>query len=154
MGQNAKPLNILVIDPDEALAAELRSGVTAFVGLVLHAPGAAADDMLAACDVCVIGVDCPAGLALLADVCGRADAPPVIALGGVTFEGKPPEHVLLLAELRGAAAALPKPVRADELARTAAGLVGRSYATCAFEPAERRSGRIVARADGRIPRPI
>jgi hypothetical protein len=45
--------------------------------------------------------------------------PPVIALAGRGAHGKSLEHVLLLAELRGAARSLPKPLDAVELALAA-----------------------------------
>lgn len=66
-------------------------------------------------DVVVVCVECAAGLALVADLSGRPGAPPVIAIGAEGFEGKSLEHVLLLAEVRGAKLTLPKPIEAPEL---------------------------------------
>jgi CheY-like chemotaxis protein len=56
-----------------------------------------------------------ASLAVIADTCTRPDAPPVIAIGAKGFDHTSLEHVLLLAEVRGAVAALPKPIEAPEL---------------------------------------
>jgi hypothetical protein len=49
--------------------------------------------------------------------------PPVIALAGRASHGKSLEHVLLIAELRGAALSLPKPIDGVELALAAIDLV-------------------------------
>jgi len=70
-------------------------------------------------DVIVVGVDTSGGLDLVADLCSRPGMPPVIALAGRASHGKSLEHVLLLAELRGAALSLPKPIDGVELALAA-----------------------------------
>lgn len=127
MGQQDRTLRILVVDPDEAFTAELKSLVHAAVEIVfLPQPiETLPADPLTNRDVVVVGVDCSAGLALVADISGRAGAPPVIAVGGAGFDGKTLEHVLLLAELRGAAAALPKPIEVAELVLAAGKVVRR-----------------------------
>lgn len=53
----------------------------------------------------------------------RPRMPPVVALAGRGSHGKSLEHILTLAELRGAALALPKPIDAVELALAAIELV-------------------------------
>lgn len=117
MGQCDKSLRLLVVDSDEKFRAELGAvtqvGIevafvdsSALLNFVMHATNR---------DVVVVCVDTPARLALLADVRKRPGAPPVIAIGGAGFEGKSLEHVLVLAELRGAAASLPKPIEGPEL---------------------------------------
>jgi hypothetical protein len=126
MGQQDKGLRVLVIDPDVGLHDRLTSTAVG-AEFSFMAPGGltAVRDKLAAHDVVVIGVDCPAGLALVADIGARPDMPPVIAICGAGFEGKSPEHILLLAELRGAAATLPKPLDGPDLVLAAHRLVGR-----------------------------
>ena len=74
-------------------------------------------------DVVVVGVDLPMGLELVARLCERPGMPPVIALGGKSAPGRPLEYILLLAELRGAALSLPKPIDAAELVLAAIALV-------------------------------
>lgn len=121
MGQFDKALRLHVIDPDKALHAELKSLSSVGMDVVLpEAANLAAEGVnFADRDVVVINVDTQSGLALVAQIAQREDAPPVIAIGGKGFERKSLEHVLLLAELRGAAATLPKPFDAAELAMTA-----------------------------------
>lgn len=117
MGRFENGLGILVIDPDDRLRAALSSVIvvgTRFSFLTHgHAPHPNED--LSAHDVVVVGVDRPGGLSLVADICARRDAPPVIALAGAPVENKSIEHILLLAQVRGAASALPKPIETDEL---------------------------------------
>lgn len=110
-------LRILVIDHDEGFQADLRAlrhdGVEFLFMRV--SPGSPCVEPLGMIDIVVIGVDTPAGLDLLSRLCTPPKSPPVIALAGVGFAGKSPEHVLVLAELRGAKRALPKPIEAREL---------------------------------------
>lgn len=68
------------------------------------------------CDAVVVNLDLVNGLDLLASLCGRPTSPPVIGIGSRSQGGRSLEHLLLLAELRGAAAALPGPIDAVELA--------------------------------------
>ena len=126
MGQVGNDLEILVIDPDEMFQAELtrRSIVGTHLTLLDIGVITASHSRLAQSDVIVIGVDLPTGLSLLADICERPGMPPVIAVGGASISGKPAEHVLLQAELRGAALSLPKPLEAGDVVLAAAALVG------------------------------
>lgn len=71
------------------------------------------------CDVVVVNLDHIGGLDLLADLCTRPGAGPVIGLGALGVPGRSLEHLLLLAELRGAALAIPGPIDAIELALNA-----------------------------------
>lgn len=73
------------------------------------------------CDAVVVNLDLLNGLDLLASLCGRPTSPPVIGIGSRSQRGRSLEHLLLLAELRGAAAALPGPIDASELAFVALG---------------------------------
>jgi hypothetical protein len=118
-------LKILIVDDDDLLLGEagsLNHPTLEFSTLepsqVSASRGAFADR-----DVIVVGVDTSGGLDLVADLCGRPGMPPVIALAGRGAHGKSLEHVLLLAELRGAALSLPKPIDAIELALAAIELV-------------------------------
>lgn len=67
-------------------------------------------------DVVVVNLDQAGGLDLLADLCARPGAGPVIGLGALGIPDRSLEHLLLLAELRGAALAIPGPIDAIELA--------------------------------------
>jgi hypothetical protein len=77
---------------------------------------AASRETIRDCDLLVVNLDLVNGLDLLANLCSRPAAPPVIGVGSRSHGGRSLEHVLLLAELRGAAAALPGPIDAVELA--------------------------------------
>ena len=59
----------------------------------------------------------------MADLCSRPNMAPVIALAGQAAHSRSLERVLLLAELRGAALPLPKPIDGVELALGALELV-------------------------------
>jgi DNA-binding response OmpR family regulator len=127
MGRRLEVLRILVVDDDDVLMADagsLQDPAIAFSALspsqALASQGSFSDR-----DVVVAGVDSPAGLDLVANLCRRPGMPPVIALGGKGSPGKSLEHVLLLAELRGAALSLPKPIDAAELVLAAIELIRR-----------------------------
>ncbi len=115
MGQSDRGLRILVIDSDPAFQAELQSRgiIGAQISFLAHAN--APRVRVPQADIIVVSVDSPAGLSLVAGLCARPATPPVIAIGGACFDGKSLEQVLLLAELRGAALSLPKPLEASEL---------------------------------------
>lgn len=117
MGQCDKSLRLLVVDPDEKFRAELGALKQVGIEVAFVEPSGLLNCVTHATnrDVVVVCVETPARLALLADVCKRPDAPPVIAIGGAGFERKSLEHILVLAELRGAAASLPKPIEGPEL---------------------------------------
>lgn len=124
MGQYDRGLRILVIDPDEAFQAELRSLniVGTHIGIYATPVSSTPRDKAAQADIVVVAVDCPAGLSLVEELCARPAMPPVIAVGGASFDGKSLEHILLLAELRGAVLSLPKPLEASELVVAAIGV--------------------------------
>lgn len=121
LGQFDKSLRLSVIDADKNLRVDLQSLPSVGMDVVLTEAAALqdADAAFTDRDVVVVNVETAAGLALVADIASRDDAPPIIAIGAKGFDRKPLEHVLLLAELRGAAAALPKPFDAAELAMAA-----------------------------------
>lgn len=117
MGRADRIVRVLLIDPDEAFQAEMKSvsnGVAELVFLDL-AGASPVHVQEAQADIVVVGVDGPAGLSLVGDLRRRPSTPPVIAVCGAGFEGKTIEHVLLLAEARGAVKALPKPMSVGEL---------------------------------------
>lgn len=125
MGVTLNQLQILVVDDDDLLMSEMEAlshPAIAFSRLspeqvsVSHGP-------FTDRDVVVVGVDTSGGLDLVADLCARPGMPPVIALAGRGAHRKSLEHVLLLAELRGAALSLPKPIDGVELALAAIDLV-------------------------------
>lgn len=70
-------------------------------------------------DAVVVNLDLANGLDLLASLYSRPGATPVICVGSRGQGGRSLEHLLLLAEMRGASAALPGPIDAVELALTA-----------------------------------
>lgn len=118
-------LRIVLVEPDDLLAADAKALAhpeIQFISLPLKAASASPVEN---CDVIVLSVDAPASLDLLAKLCGQEDAPPVIALAGCGWPGRPLEFILTLAELRGASLALTKPIDALEVAFAAADLVGR-----------------------------
>lgn len=121
MSKQLNKLKILVIDDDDMLLAEIGSlnhGAIEFSSLS-PAHVSASGGPLCDRDVLIVGVDTSGGFDLLADLCRRPGAPPIIALAGTGRHGKSLEHILLLAELRGAALGMPKPIDAIELALAA-----------------------------------
>jgi DNA-binding response OmpR family regulator len=125
MGKLLSQLRILIVDDDDLLRSEADSlGHPAIVFSALSPQQVSASKgSLADRDIVVIGVDTPGGLDLVADLCSRPGMPPVIALAGNAPRGQSLEHVLLLAELRGAALSLPKPIDGVELALAAIELI-------------------------------
>ena len=144
MGKSSNFLKILVVDDDPLLmidAESLDHPAIEFSALSPSQVSASRGPILDR-DVVVVGVDTAGGLDLLTDLCKRPGMPPVIALAGRGAHGKSLEHILLLAELRGAAFSLPKPLDAIELALAAIQLIrARSDAghlSCVVEELERR----------------
>lgn len=121
MGQVDKGLRFQVFDADKALHAELKSLSAVGMDIVVREAASLVGRGMSFADrdVVVVNVETAAGLALVAQICAREDAPAVIAIGGKGFGRKPLEHVLVLAEVRGAVATLPKPFDAAELAMAA-----------------------------------
>lgn len=118
MGQTDKPLRIQVIEPDDK--ARARMGGAPIVGIQLSFLSLPASiEQVQNADAVVVSVDCQSGIDLLASICSRPGMPPVIAVGGDGYAGKSLEFILLLAELRGAAATMIKPFDPQELAAVA-----------------------------------
>lgn len=125
MGGSPNQLRILVVDGDDLLMSEVDALGHPAIEFSALAPAqvSASRGSLADRDVLVVGVDTPGGLDLVADLCSRPNMPPVIALAGRAAHSRSLEHVLLLAELCGAALSLPKPIDGVELALAAVELV-------------------------------
>lgn len=124
MGQRDKALKVLVMDPDPELQAALQSFSIAGtqIGFLALTSVAASRKQAGLADVVIVGVDCASALSVVADLCSRSGMPQVIAIAGASLDGKSPEHLLLLADLAGAALSLPKPVTAAELMAAASGV--------------------------------
>lgn len=117
----------LLIDPGEAARAAFKVAETADLKVVLHPepwPTSVAD-AASGFDVVLIGVDTQVGLQLVEALCAFPGAPPVIAVASRGFAGKSLEHVLVLAELRGACATIIGPADAQEFARAIKGVLPR-----------------------------
>lgn len=112
---------ILLVGASPLLEAEALDLDHPGIGFVAADPAriAGSRETIRDCNAVVVNLDLVNGLDLLASLCGPPDAPPVIGVGSRGQDGGSLEHLLLLAELRGAAAALPGPVDAVELALTA-----------------------------------
>jgi len=126
MGKPTSFLKILIIDDDDELLmreAEALGHPAIEFSALSPAQVSASRGPLSDRDIVVVGVDTSGGLDLINDLCARPGMPPVIALAGRGVHGKSLEHVLLLAELRGAAISLPKPLDAIELALAAIELI-------------------------------
>lgn len=72
-------------------------------------------DLHADADVVIINLGLSGGFAMVEKLAGRRDGLQVIAIASVGALGQSLEYTLTLAELRGAAAALAKPIDAAEL---------------------------------------
>ena len=144
MNRLSVPLKILIVDEDDLLASEVDAFGHPAIVFSSSSPAqvSASRGSLEDRDIVVVGVDTSGGLDLVADLCSRPNMPPVIALAGRATHGRSLEHVLLLAELRGAALSLPKPIDAIELALAAIELVrarsGSREMTLIAEELERR----------------
>lgn len=121
MSVKLQQLHVLIIDEDELLLSEVEGLSHPAIAFSRLAPSqvSASHGPFTDRDVVVVSVDSPGGLDLVADLCARPGMPPVIALAGRSASRKSIEHVLLLAELRGAALSLPKPIDGVELALAA-----------------------------------
>ncbi|HOY77603.1 MAG TPA: hypothetical protein PLN33_07335 [Hyphomonadaceae bacterium] len=125
MGITLSQLQMIVVDDDDLLLSEMESLSHPAIAFSRLSPGqvSASHGPFTDRDVVVVGVDTSGGLDLVADLCARPGGPPIIALAGRGAHRKSLEHVLLLAELRGAALSLPKPIDGVELALAAIELV-------------------------------
>jgi len=125
MCKSMNQLKILIVDDDDLLQVETDAFNHPAIAFSSLSPAqvSASRGPLSDRDIVVVGVHTSGGLDLVADLCSRPGMPPVIALAGRSSSGKSLGHVLLLAELRGAALSLPKPIDAVELALAAIELV-------------------------------
>lgn len=118
--------DILLVDNDDMLAAGAADlGLPA---LAMRTVATAAEAELATrrgFDAVIVSLDLDGGLAAVEQLCRREERVPVIAIGGRSRDGVSLEHRLTLAELRGAALSLPKPIDASELALAAVRLIAR-----------------------------
>jgi hypothetical protein len=121
MSVTLQQLHVLIVDEDDLLLSEVEGLSHPAIAFSHLAPSqvSASHGPFADRDVVVVSVDTPGGLDLVTDLCSRPGMPPVIALAGRSANRKPLEHVLLLAELRGASLSLPKPIDGVELALAA-----------------------------------
>lgn len=112
---------ILLVGASTLLEAEAMSLEHPALSFVAAEPASilASHQSLRDCDALVVNLDLADGLNLLDDLCGRPDVAPVIGIGSRGQGGRSLEHLLLLAELHGAAAALPGPIDAIDLALAA-----------------------------------
>lgn len=120
-------LRILLVEDDDLLlsdAAGLNHPGIEFL-IATHARVTASKGALDDCEAIVMSIDAPGALDLVADLAGRKDTPPVVALGALGAHGRSLEHMLTLAELRGAALSLPKPIDAIELVLAVLGVMKR-----------------------------
>lgn len=144
MGKSASFLKILVVDDDPLLMMDAEALNHPAIEFSALSPSqvSASRGPISNRNIVVVGVDTSGGLDLLAELCKRPGMPPVIALAGRGVHGKSLEHILLLAELRGAAFSLPKPLDALELALAAIELIrarsGANHLSCVAEELERR----------------
>lgn len=144
MSRRLDKLRILVVDDEDLLLAETGGFSHPAIEFSSLEPAkvSASRGALSDRDIVVVGVETSGGLDLVTDLCSRPNMPPVIALAGRGAHGKSLEHVLLLAELRGAALSLPKPIDAIELALAAIELIraksGVSHMSHVAEELERR----------------
>lgn len=124
MAKSTNQLKILIVDDDDLLMSEAEAFSHPAIEFSALSPAqvSASRGSMSDRDIVVVGVDTLGGLDLVADLCSRAGMPPVVALAGRVSHGRS-EHVLLLAELSGAALSLPKPIDAVELTLAAVELM-------------------------------
>lgn len=127
MRKSSGCIRALLIDPGDDTRAAFKASEAVDLKAVLHpAPWpTSVADTASGFDVVLIGVDTPAGLQLVEALCARPGTPPVVAVANRGFAGKSLEHVLVLAELRGACATIIGPADAQEFARAIKGVLAR-----------------------------
>src|SRR5262245_19558575 len=99
MTQALGRLRILLVDPDDLLAADAEALAHPEIEFLTLTRAATLSYSVEDRDVVVMQIDTPAALDLLAAFCARENAPVVIALAGRSWPGRPLEFVLTLAEL-------------------------------------------------------
>lgn len=121
MSKTMPRFRILLVGASPMLEAEALGFDNPAVGFLSADPArvAASRESIRDCNAVVVNLDHADSLDLIADLSGRSNAPPVIGVGSCGRGGHSLEHMLLLAELRGAAMTLPGPLDAVELALTA-----------------------------------
>ncbi|HVY90124.1 MAG TPA: hypothetical protein VG942_14735 [Hyphomonadaceae bacterium] len=127
MAQANPRLKLLLIEDDELLILDTKSLAHPDVEFCVVTPGYAAASRAEfnGYDAIIICINAPVANEALPDLCRRNPTVPVIALGSSGLNGHSLEHTLTLAELRGAALALPKPIDALELALATVDLLER-----------------------------
>ncbi len=116
-------LRIHLFDADAVLGGRLEELCTERLGRAVEvirpaSPVEAISRMAGGGDVAVVDVGTTEGWSALGWLAIRQRAPMVIAVAGEMKPGESLEYLLLRAELHGAAAALAKPIDADELLAT------------------------------------
>jgi len=115
-------LDLLLIDDDELLIADAQSISHAAIRIAFAADATSAHRLLAEqeFDAVMINVGLPGGSELIEQLGRGGLNVPVVAIAAAGLLGRTLEHTLTIAELRGAALALPKPIDAIELVTAAA----------------------------------
>lgn len=117
----ASAMSLLIIDDDAMLAADAAGLGVDDLGVQMAATVAEIDlhARRAAHDVVVISLDLDGAFDAMQKLCAMRDGPLVIAIAARGRGKVSLEHTLTVAELHGAAASLPKPIDASELALAA-----------------------------------
>lgn len=123
----ADTVRILLVDSDDLLAMEASGFQHDELAFEARSSAGAVDpvQLAEACEVVVVSIDLKGGAELIERIAREPDAPVVIALAALGAPGRTLEHTLTLAELHGAAIALPKPIDTSELALAALEALGR-----------------------------
>jgi DNA-binding response OmpR family regulator len=112
-------LQIHFLNPDESLLAGAETLRHPAIHFQLPSAPAASLPIPLDAQVVVVSVDTALGLELVKLARRQAGGRPVIAMAGQGHARKSLEHILVLAELRGAAATLVRPFDAHDLAVSA-----------------------------------
>ena len=115
-------LDLLLIDDDELLIADAQS-ISHSTIRITFAPDAASAQRLSAerrFDAIAINIGLCGSFELIEQIGRGRLSVPVVAIAATGLSGRRLEHTLTIAELRGAALALPKPIDAIELVAAAA----------------------------------
>jgi len=128
MGHLPPMLDLLLIDDDDMLIADANAVSHTSIRIaiardVVSARRLAADWHF---DAVALNVALDGGLDLIATLVGDSLGAPVIAIAAHGLAGRTLENTLTIAELRGAALSLPKPIDAIELVAAAVAQAARS----------------------------